>query len=112
MSSKDAKGKALPISQGLAKHKDPVCGMMVVPEKAAAKAEHAGMTYYFCSKNCAERFSREPEKFLVAPGTPGMDHGPAPGEHQPMPSPVAMPPRSPHYNKLLYPCPIHPQINP
>ncbi len=50
MSSQDAGGMALPILQGPAKHKDPVCGMMVVPEKAAAKVAHAGKTYYFCSK--------------------------------------------------------------
>jgi len=84
--------------------------MMVVPEKAAAKAEHAGMTYYFCSKNCAERFSREPEKFLVAPGTPGMDHGPAPGEHTAMRSSGAMAPRSADEKKVRYTCPMHPQI--
>src|SRR5260370_22750271 len=78
MSSQDTVGRQLPILQGPARHKDPVCGMMVVPEKAAAKVEHAGQTYYFCSKRCAERFSREPEKFLVAPETAGMDHAPAP----------------------------------
>src|SRR5260370_16346642 len=89
------------------KRKDPVCGMMVDPEKAAAKAEHAGRTYYFCSKNCAERFSREPEKFLVAPGTPGMDHGPAPGEHTAMRSSGAMPPRSAAPTKLRSHCPLH-----
>src|SRR5260370_16970015 len=98
---------ALPTPQ---KRKDPVCGMMVVPEKAAAKAEHAGMTYYFCSKNCAERFSREPEKFLVAPGSAGMDHGPAPGEHESMRSSGAMAPRSADEKKVRYTCPMHPQI--
>ena len=50
---------------------------MVVPEKAAAKLEHAGKAYYFCSKGCAERFSREPEKFLAAPETAEMDDGSA-----------------------------------
>lgn len=28
--------------------KDPVCGMMVDPETAPAKAEYQGQTYYFC----------------------------------------------------------------
>src|SRR6266851_2596383 len=110
MNSQDAGGMSLPILHGPARHRDPVCGMMVVPEKAAAKAEHAGMTYYFCSKNCAERFSREPEKFLVAPGTPGMDHGPAPGEHTAMRSSGAMAPRSADEKKVRYTCPMHPQI--
>src|SRR5689334_3112723 len=64
-----------------AERKDPVCGMTVTPEKAAAKIEHAGNTYYFCSTRCAERFSHEPEKFLAAPGTTGMEQGPAHAEH-------------------------------
>src|SRR6266851_1546112 len=53
--------------------KDPVCGMMVVPLKAAGRVEHDGKTYYFCSPRCAERFSTDPQKFLAAPGTAGMD---------------------------------------
>ena len=28
---------------------DPVCGMEVNPEDAAAAWQHAGTTYYFCS---------------------------------------------------------------
>src|SRR5260370_34484429 len=98
---------ALPTPQ---KRKDPVCGMMVDPEKAAAKVEHAGKAYYFCSKNCAECFSREPEKFAVAPGSAGMDHGPAPGEQESMRSPGAMAPRSADEKKVRDTCPMHPQI--
>ncbi len=44
--------------------KDPVCGMDVNPEKAAATVEHNGPTYYFCSKSCAAKFSANPEKYL------------------------------------------------
>ncbi|HYA61624.1 MAG TPA: heavy metal translocating P-type ATPase [Candidatus Sulfotelmatobacter sp.] len=59
------------------KEKDPVCGMMVDPGEPAGKLEHAGKTYHFCSVRCAERFQKEPEKFLAAPGTAGMEHAPA-----------------------------------
>ena len=52
--------------------RDPVCGMTVAPEKAKGAAEHAGATYYFCSAGCASRFQADPEKFLRAPGTAGM----------------------------------------
>ena len=55
------------------REKDPVCGMMVDRLKAAGRAEHDGKTYYFCSPTCAERFSTDPQKFLAAPGTAGMD---------------------------------------
>src|ERR1700730_2375007 len=44
--------------------RDPVCGMDVDPNKAAAKAEHAGKTYYFCTLGCAKRFQQAPEKYL------------------------------------------------
>ena len=47
--------------------------MSVDPAKAAGKVQYGGKTYYFCSARCAERFSKEPEKFLAAPGTAGMD---------------------------------------
>jgi Cu+-exporting ATPase len=44
--------------------RDPVCGMNVDPEKAAAKVEHVGKTYYFCAPGCAKRFLQAPEKYL------------------------------------------------
>ena len=44
--------------------RDPVCGMTVDPQRASAKAEHAGNTYYFCCKSCAEKFRAEPGKYL------------------------------------------------
>src|SRR5260370_7348799 len=38
--------------------------MNVDPNKAAAKVEHAGRTYYFCAPGCAKRFQQTPEKYL------------------------------------------------
>ncbi len=45
---------------------DPVCGMTVEPESAAAKREYAGKTYYFCNPGCAKAFDRTPEAFVDA----------------------------------------------
>lgn len=45
------------------KAKDPVCGMKVKKEKAAAKGEHKDKAYYFCSTACKEKFEKEPEKY-------------------------------------------------
>ena len=42
---------------------DPVCGMTVDPSRAAAQVEHGGKTWSFCSKGCAEKFRKEPERF-------------------------------------------------
>lgn len=42
---------------------DPVCKMNVEPEKVAAKAEHAGQVYYFCSDACHKAFTAEPQKY-------------------------------------------------
>ena len=36
--------------------KDPVCGMEVEPKKAKFKLAKAGKRYYFCSKNCHDKF--------------------------------------------------------
>jgi len=44
--------------------RDPVCGMNVDPNTAAAKVEHAGKTYYFCAPGCTKRFQQAPEKYL------------------------------------------------
>jgi Cu+-exporting ATPase len=43
---------------------DPVCGMEIEPETAAASYEHDGKTYYFCSKGCFDSFRADPEKYL------------------------------------------------
>jgi Cu+-exporting ATPase len=111
MNSQNAGGTALPILQGPIKYKDPVCGMVVVPEKAAAKVEHEGDTYCFCSKGCAERFSREPEKFLAAPETAAMDHAPAHAEHEAKQHSRSSTSRAAiDEKKIRYTCPMHPQI--
>ncbi len=43
---------------------DPVCGMTVKPETAAAEYEFDGATYYFCNLGCKERFAADPNKYL------------------------------------------------
>jgi len=43
---------------------DPVCGMNVEPEKAAAKQEYAEQTWYFCSDRCHEKFKVVPQQYV------------------------------------------------
>jgi Cu+-exporting ATPase len=45
--------------------RDPVCGMMVEPAKAAGQHEYKGTLYYFCNPSCLARFKAEPERFLL-----------------------------------------------
>ncbi len=42
---------------------DPVCQMKVDPQQAAATAQHAGQTYYFCSHGCRKALIAEPGKY-------------------------------------------------
>lgn len=42
---------------------DPVCGMRVNPETAAARVEYEGHTYYFCSTQCAVTFNADPGRY-------------------------------------------------
>lgn len=42
----------------------PVCGMKVEPEKAAARVEHAGETYYFCALGCKAKFEADRERYV------------------------------------------------
>ena len=88
---------SLPMHETAPKAKDPVCGMSVDPQKAAATVEHSGQSYYFCSARCAVRFEADPDEFLVAPGTAGMET-------------PASTPSSSAGQKVRYTCPMHAQI--
>src|SRR6266481_3170678 len=100
----------LPILPTTPRVKDPVCGMTVDLQKSAGTVEHGGQTYYFCSARCAERFEKDPEKFLAAPGTASVEH------HASLPvrdmnqhaRPTA--PASSASKAARYTCPMHPQI--
>jgi Cu+-exporting ATPase len=46
--------------------KDPVCGMAVDPDRAAAQSVHDSKTFYFCCQSCATKFAASPEKYLGA----------------------------------------------
>ena len=43
---------------------DPVCGAEVQIDKAAAKTNHAGETFYFCSKACQNQFENDPGIYI------------------------------------------------
>ena len=43
---------------------DPVCGMKVNLETAAAQTDYQGKTYYFCAPGCKVAFEKDPEKYL------------------------------------------------
>ena len=128
--SSNIKNVGLPILGTGVREKDPVCGMTVDPSKAAAKQEFQGNTYYFCSKRCAERFAKEPDKFLSAPGISGTEtahsgdrahgvgaihRGSADEDALTGKAPVALP-ASPETTQTvtakpaLYTCPMHPEI--
>jgi P-type Cu+ transporter len=66
---------------------DPVCGMKVFPEKAAASSNHAGRPWYFCSLGCKTKFEANPAKYDGS-------------------APAAPPPAA----SAEYTCPMHPQI--
>ena len=42
---------------------DPVCGMKVLPARAAGSTEHAGREWYFCGKGCLAKFEADPAKY-------------------------------------------------
>lgn len=43
--------------------RDPVCGMTVDEDHAAARSKWQGRTYLFCTTACRDRFEREPARF-------------------------------------------------
>jgi Cu+-exporting ATPase len=46
---------------------DPVCGISVNPDTAAATREVGGSTYYFCSTHCAATFDADPDRYTSTP---------------------------------------------
>lgn len=57
----NAAGGTLGASQ---KVKDPVCGMEIDRDQANSMIRKGDRQLYFCSEQCADKFSREPEKYL------------------------------------------------
>lgn len=83
---------------------DPVCGMTVDPEKAAAHVEHDGEMFYFCARGCAQKFSAHPEQYLRPPSSPIAE----PSLHAVRPMPVSLP--ASDQGKIRYTCPMDPEI--
>ena len=48
--------------------RDPVCGMDIDTQDAAAKSQHQGRTYYFCSESCKEKFDLNPQRYAEGQG--------------------------------------------
>jgi xanthine dehydrogenase accessory factor len=49
---------------------DPVCGMTVSVEGAAATVEYEGVTYFFCSAHCRAAFLAEPARYAATAAVP------------------------------------------
>lgn len=101
---------SLPGSSDVPKTLDPVCGMTVDPATAKLHTEHAGTTYYFCSRGCLEKFTADPAKYLDASRTKaetGHGHGSCchHGGDKPKPAPAHGAVASGEYT-----CPMHPEI--
>ena len=101
----------LPILASAPRVKDPVCGMMVDPQKPAATVVHGNETYYFCSKGCGQKFESDPEKFLASPGKAGMGSHVDAGRDKDS-TRTATAPTSPAATSkdARYTCPMHPEI--
>lgn len=99
---------SLPGASAAPKALDPVCGMTVDPATAKLHTEHAGTTYYFCSRGCFEKFSADPAKYLAASGAQaGASHGSCchHGGDKPKTAPAQGAIASGQYT-----CPMHPEI--
>ena len=83
--------------------KDPVCRMSVDPATAAGSHSHGGVTYYFCSRGCLDKFRQDPHRYLgehehkYRPDTTDAGHR-LRTESAPTPA------------KTVYTCPMHPEV--
>src|ERR1700761_3847244 len=99
--------------------KNPICGMPVDPQKAAATIEYEGHSYYFCSKGCATKFQQNPAKYLAtsssatsAPLTEIATTAHSCCSHAPATTPQKSQTPAPKKSAegVRYTCPMHPQI--
>jgi P-type Cu+ transporter len=88
--------------------------MSVDPQTAARTVQHSGANYYFCSLPCAGRFTADPEKFLAAPGTAGMQTPSSASAAKDISArakaAVVGNADSGSSEKIRYTCPMHPEI--
>lgn len=77
------------------KVKDPVCGMMVDPERTRHQAGYGGQTFHFCSARCREKFVADPERYLKPEAKPAAPEKAAQASPQ---------------TGVIYTCPMHPEI--
>ena len=105
---------------------DPVCGMEVDPERAAATVEHGTRTYYFCCEGCANKFRTDPEGILRQADAASLPvSGPSSTYFCPMCPDVSEPdsgscpscgmalepdPESLPSAQTEYTCPMHPEV--
>jgi Cu+-exporting ATPase len=50
---------------GFGKKTDPVCGMKVQRDGAAATEDYKGTRYYFCSADCHAKFKSKPSQYTA-----------------------------------------------
>jgi Cu+-exporting ATPase len=91
--------------------KDLVCGMLVDPEKPAARIENDGTPYYFCSKGCAAKFEKEPQRYLAVHEEAVKELLPRAG-HDANADHAAAAPNSGSASgrDTRYTCPMHPEV--
>jgi P-type Cu+ transporter len=113
--------------------RDPVCGMIVDPEKSQHAFEHEGHRYTFCSVGCREKFTLDPAAYVTATDPVcGMSVNRAAAEHmakhdaerfyfcsssclekfgaEPEMYLGDRPPREPVPEGTFYTCPMHPEV--
>jgi Cu+-exporting ATPase len=66
--------------------RDPVCKMSIEDKEAFATSIYKGTTYYFCSKNCKQKFDSDPEAYIGGKASEASETG------------------------VIYTCPMHPEI--
>ena len=96
-----------------AAEKDPVCGMAVDPDRAAARSAHDGKTFYFCSQSCATKFAAEPQKYLDAAAASAhkSDFVVLPAETEPSKTVSArLEPKPKQRPAAEYICPMDPEV--
>ena len=82
--------------------RDPVCGMHVDPvAPRGGSFDHAGVTYFFCSAGCRQKFAASPATYLAEQGGPRQEQTPS----EPAP---AIAPRASALGD--YVCPMHPEV--
>ncbi|EDJ9099487.1 Ag(+)-translocating P-type ATPase SilP [Salmonella enterica subsp. enterica] len=96
-------------SHALHKVRDPVCGMVILPDKAHSSIRYQDHQLYFCSASCESKFKAHPDHYFTEDASEHHHHH---DHHEVSPDKIKQSHRQAEkeISEGVWTCPMHPEI--